>query len=90
MIDFTKRRRTLRLIEADICKPPYDVNPQKSTTNNHNWRECLILIFRDNYGNEFDFVPRWSEVEMINTKKAEVEERNKELCKENLNNGTQN
>ena len=58
--------------------PKYDPNPNKSKTNNHKWRKCLIIEFRDRKGNLYSWMPTNIEVNDMVIAKAEVEEINKE------------
>jgi hypothetical protein len=76
------RRKTLRVVSVEFITPSYDPHPEKSTTNNYAWRKLLAVILRDNYGNTFDWIPRWNELEDINKKKFEIEQLNKDLLKQ--------
>jgi len=76
-------RKFLRLLRVEIRKPIFDLHPEKSTTNNSEWRQGFFLIFKDNYGNEYDWMPKYSELDEINLKRVEIEEINKELCRQN-------
>lgn len=71
----------IKFKRIEIRKPRYDPHPEKSLTNNSNWRQGLFIVFEDYNGNEFDYMPKWGEIALINEKKIEVEILNKELCK---------
>ena len=73
----------LKFNRIEIRKPYFDPNPQKSTTQNHEWRQGLMVIFTDNNGREFIYMPKWADLEIINTGKGKVEIINKRLCAEN-------
>lgn len=79
--------KPIKFKRVEIRKPKWDSNPAKSKTNNHGWRQGLFIIFEDYNGNEFDYMPRWDELDAIMWNKDQVEKINKELCVKN--NGTQ-
>src|SRR5574343_90217 len=63
-----------------IEHPSFDPHPEKSTTNNHAWRQGLFVVFRDRFGHEFQWMPRWADIEELNKKRVEVDLINKRLC----------
>jgi len=75
--------KPIKFKRIEIRKPKWDSNPQKTTTNNHEWRKGLFIIFEDYDGNEYDFMPKWVDLDEINKGKEEVEQLNKRLCLEN-------
>ncbi len=66
----------------EIRKPKWDPNPEKSTTNNSEWRKGLFVIFEDYNGNVYDYMPKWIDIEELNRLHLEIENINKSLCKE--------
>lgn len=72
----------LKVSAIKIQKPLFDPHPEKSLTNNHDWRQGLLVFFKDNQGKEFVWMPRWDEVASINNLKSEVERINSELARE--------
>ena len=75
--------RVIKLKEIIIKKPDFDPHPEKSKTNNHEWRQGLFMIFTDEYGVEYHYMPKWDDVDKLNEMKDKVEMINKELCKIN-------
>lgn len=73
--------KALRFKRIEIRKPRYDPRSESSNTNNSVWRLGLFIIFEDYNGVEYDYMPKWSEVQELQRKKVEVEEANKELAK---------
>jgi hypothetical protein len=76
--------KPLKFKRIEIRAPKWDPHPEKSTTNNHEWRKGLFIIFEDYSGNVFDYMPKWNELQTILKGKESVEAVNKKLCKENL------
>lgn len=74
----------LKFKRIEIRRPKWDPNPEKSTTENHEWRQGLFVIFEDVQGVEYDYMPKWQELEAINSGRSEVESLNRRLCKENM------
>lgn len=66
----------------EIRRPKWDPHPEKSTTNNSVWRQGLFLVFEDYEGNEFDYMPLWDDLELLNLKRQEVELINKKIARE--------
>jgi len=81
--------RVIKFKKSEIKKPDFDPHPEKSTTNNHAWRVGLIVTFVDHFGNEFEYMPKWDNLEEINKKKSEVEAINKRLCFQHNQGGDQ-
>lgn len=71
----------LKLKKLEIKVPEYDPNPEKSKTNNHNWRVGLFIILTDYDGREYIYMPKWKDISLINQGKDTVEHINKELLK---------
>lgn len=67
-------------LTINIDKPDFDPHPEKSTTNNHKWRKCVIITFPNC---SFKWIPTYKQLEEIKEKLQECEELNKKLCKEN-------
>jgi len=72
----------LKFKRMEIRKPRYDPHPEKSTTNNSEWRQGLFLIFEDYSGNEFDYMPQWEELSTLPRMKELIEDINKNLASE--------
>lgn len=70
----------LKFKRFEIRKPRYNPNPQKSKTNNHNWRQGLFIIFEDYNGNEYDVMPTWAFADELNQFREKVENINKVLA----------
>ena len=76
--------KPLKFKRVEIRRPRYDPNPHKSVTNNSGWRVGLFIVFEDYDGEEFDYMPKWKEVEELNKRRVEVEKVNKELAKQHI------
>jgi hypothetical protein len=79
-------------VEVLIEHPLFDKHPEKSKTNNSEWRVCLMVKFsnmliKDGVGH---WLPTDEQIKEINAKRAECEQRNKMLCKEKNNRGVEN
>ena len=72
----------IKFDRVEIRRPFFDPNPHKTTTENHEWRQGMFVVFKDRYGRELWYMPRWGEITEINKKKEEVEEINRKLCRE--------
>lgn len=71
----------LKVVKVEMRKPDFDPNPQKSTTDNHEWRQGLIVTLKDaRTGTEYLYMPKWADLEAINSMKSVVEDANKQLC----------
>ena len=77
--------KPIKFKRIEIRKPRYDPHPEKSTTNNSDWRMGLFIIFEDYNGIEFDYMPKWNEIEELIQKKGEIELINKQLARDNAN-----
>jgi len=73
--------KPIRFVRVEVRAPKWDPNPEKSKTNNHLWRKGLFFVFRDYDGNEFDFMPRWDELELMRVSEPFIEEVNRCLAK---------
>ena len=73
--------KPLKFVRLEIRKPRYDPHPEKSTTNNSDWRLGLFVIFEDYQGNQFDWMPKWDEVVELRGFREVAEQVNKEVCK---------
>ena len=69
-------------LKISIQKPDWDPHPEKSTTNNHEWRKCVIVEFPNC---DFKWIPTYKQIEDITKELILCEELNKVLCKENVN-----
>lgn len=74
-------KRVIKVVDIEIKHPDFDPNPQKSTTNNHKWRQGLFVNFMDNMGNKYSWMPKWKHLEELVVMREKVEAINKELCK---------
>ena len=79
-----KMQKPLKFKRVEIRAPKWDPHPEKTTTENWDWRVGLFIIFEDYEGNEFDWMPTWRELEKIVEGRDAVERKNKKLCKKNL------
>jgi len=73
----------LKFKRFEVRTPFFDPNPDKTTTNNHEWRQGLFMVFEwigDEEKREFYYMPKWEEVQELVKKSKEVEQKNKELC----------
>jgi len=66
-------------IDVRIEKPEWDPNPQKSTTQNWEWRKCVIVCFPNQ---SFKWIPTYKQLVEIYAKLAECEVINRNLAKE--------
>jgi hypothetical protein len=71
----------IKFVRVEIRKPRTDPHPEKSTTNNSEWRKGLFIVFQDYNGNEFDWMPKWDDLISIDEAKKNIEELNKKLAK---------
>lgn len=69
----------IKFKQVKIETPEFDPNPHKSTTNNHSWRQCLIVLFEDSFGEEYSYMPKWSELRNIWESAQVTEDINKEI-----------
>ena len=76
----------IKFNNIEIRKPRYNPNPNKSKTNNTEWRMGLFIVFKDYNGNIYDYMPKWDEIELLIEKKKEIEKINKELSIKNYYN----
>lgn len=67
-------------LDLSIEKPDWDPNPQKSTTNNFNWRKCLVVKFPNC---SFKWIPTYKQLAEILLKLSEVEQENRKLAADN-------
>ena len=72
----------IKFKRIEIRKPRYDPHPEKSTTNNSAWRQGLFIIFENYNGVEMDWMPKWNELEEIKAGQKTIEDKNKDLCRE--------
>ena len=73
--------KPLKFKRVEIRKPRYDPHPESSKTNNSDWRVGLFVVFEDYHGNEYDYMPKWAEVNEIDNGRVAVEQQNKELAR---------
>ncbi len=66
-----------------IKTPDFDKHPEKSKTNNTDWRKCLFIIFKDFDGKEYSFMPKWSDIQQFNAQKDSIEKMNSDIAKYN-------
>ena len=64
----------------EMRKPRYDPHPEKSTTQNSEWRKGLFIVFKDYRGRQFDWMPKWEELEKLIKGRADIEKLNKQIC----------
>ena len=62
-------------IDIKIDKPDWDPNPWKTTTNNYNWRKCVIVQFENQ---TFKWLPTYKQISDIMVAMVEMEKINKE------------
>jgi len=74
-------------IKITIDKPDWDPNPEKTNTNNWNWRKCVIVEFENQ---TFKWIPTYKQLAEIMLKLAECEQENRRLARENLNKNQEN
>lgn len=72
----------IKFKRIEIRKPRYDPHPEKSTTNNSEWRQGLFIVFENYQGQEMDWMPKWNELEQIKAGQKEIEDKNKQLARE--------
>ena len=70
----------------EIRKPRWNNNPNEETKNTE-YHKCLFIVFEDYDGVEYDYMPRWDELKSLQESKNYIEDLNKKLAKEVLNNG---
>jgi len=61
-------KKTIKMTDIEIRAPRWDPHPEKSQTQNWNWRQGLFPIFEDG---EYDWMPLFRD---INTMKALLEQ----------------
>lgn len=71
--------KLVKLRKVEIRKPYFDPNPNKTKTNNWEWRQGLFMIFVDTNDDEYIYMPTWKDVDMINKSRQIVEQINKEI-----------
>ena len=77
----------IKFDRVELRKPFFDPNPQKSMTNNHAWRIGLFIVFKDSYGKESWYMPKYSEIDQLLQGKLKVEQINKDLARTHHTNG---
>lgn len=70
--------------EVEIREPRWDNHPEKSTTDNKDWKQGMFVVFEDSDGNVFDWMPKWIELEKLFITRDNVEEINKNLAIKNF------
>ena len=75
-------QQPIKFKRIEIRTPKWDNNPNKSLTDNQKFRKCLFIIFEDYNGLEYDYMPKWNEIEQINREQGSIELLNKKLCRE--------
>lgn len=70
-------------LDIQIRKPDWDPNPNKTTTNNHNWRKCVIVEFPSG----FKWIPTYKQLVQIYQALDKVERINREVAKANFSGG---
>ena len=71
----------IKFVRVEIRKPRYNPNPEKSNTNNSDWRKGLFIVFQDYKGEEYDYMPKWDELITILNSSKNIEELNSLLAK---------
>lgn len=71
----------LKFKRVEIRPPRYDPHPEKSQTNNSDWRKGLFIIFEDRDGALYDYMPTWAEVSELNRQKGAIEDINGDLAR---------
>lgn len=69
-------------LNITIDKPEFDKHSEKSTTNNYDWKRCVIVQFPNC---EFKWIPTYKQLTEIYQKLCEAEQINKEQVKQNGN-----
>jgi len=64
-------------LRINIKVPDWDPNPDKTTTNNHSWRRCVIVMFPNC---SFKWIPTYKQLEDIKRALNDCEILNKELA----------
>jgi hypothetical protein len=64
-------------IEITIEKPEWDPNPEKTQTQNWDWRKCVIVKFQNQ---DFKWIPTYKQLAEILMKLHECELMNKRLA----------
>ncbi len=66
-------------LSISIEKPDWDPNPQKSTTDNHDWRRCVIVKFENQ---TFKWIPTYMQIADILNALKECEQVNKDYLRD--------
>ena len=66
-------------IKIDV--PDWDPNPDKTTTNNHNWRKCVVVMFPNC---SFKWIPTYKQLDQIKDALEKCENLNKDLAIKNF------
>ena len=65
-------------LKISIAKPDWDPNPDKSTTDNHEWRKCVIVEFPNC---SFKWIPTYRHLAQVTEALDSCEDLNKTLAK---------
>lgn len=69
-------------LNIEIKRPAWDPHPEKSETNNHEWRQCVVVSFPNC---SFQWIPTYRDIADILLKLRECELINKRRCIANGN-----
>lgn len=72
--------KPIRFKGIEVRKPRYDPHPEKSTTDNSDWRQGCFVIFEDYQGETLDWMPRYEELAFLIEAMAATERKNKALA----------
>jgi len=67
-------------LKISIKVPDWDPNPGKTTTNNHNWRRCVIVEFPNC---DFKWIPTYKQLAQIEKALRDAELINQTIAADN-------
>ncbi len=77
-----KELKPIKFKRVEIRPPRYDPNPEKSKTNNSEWRQGFFVVFEDYNGEEYDYMPKWEHLAQMESGRKAIEELNSFLARE--------
>jgi len=77
-----KEQKPIKFKRVEIRKPRYNSHPEKSKTDNSEWRKGFFVIFEDYNGEEYDYMPKWEHLAQMENGRKFIEELNSKLARE--------
>lgn len=79
----TKAQKPIIFSRIEYRQPKWGHKEEKTKTNNKDWKMGLFMIFEDYQGNEYDYMPKWKEIDELKKSQYEIEIINSFLASKN-------